>query len=363
MIVHVCRTGWPATGGLESSVGGLARTQHAAGRQVRVVTLDRDAWGRELPPGPVDGVPYVRLPRVGPRRYPFARRLRAAVEGASVVHVHGLDGLADVLTHGRRSAPVGLSTHGGYFHTPRHPLLKELCLRTLTRHTMRAADAVWFTSESDRRRLRAAGVPGPVLPDGIDVDRFRRAVRAARPGRWLVVGRVDRHKGLDDLIDALGELSKADPRPFSLEVVGPEQQPGLVAALGERAARLGIGDRVSFLGALHGDALLDTLGRAELAVLPSRYEGFGIAAVELMAARVPLVLSAIPAHLEHAADGAHAVTADFSDRAGAAAALRRARDSDPSGRVEAAARWADRFAWPARLAAWDDAYRTIGWQP
>ncbi len=363
MIVHVCRTGWPATGGLESSVGGLARAQHAAGRAVRVVTLDRDAHGRELPPGPVDGVPYVRLPRVGPRRYPFARRLRSAVEGASVVHVHGLDGLADVLTHGRRAAPVGMSTHGGYFHTPRHQLLKELCLRTLTRHTMRAADAVWFTSESDRRRLRAAGVAGPILPDGIDADRFRRVVRAPQPGRWLVVGRVDRHKGLDDLIDALGVLAKLDARTFSLEVVGPEQQPGLVTELRERAAKVGIGDRVAFRGALHGENLLAAMGNAELALLPSRYEGFGIAAVELMAARVPVVLSAIPAHLEHAGEGTRALTVDFSDPARAAAALRAARDSDPSSRVEAAAQWAERFAWPVRLAAWDDAYRAIGWRP
>jgi alpha-1,3-mannosyltransferase len=362
VIVHVCRTGWPAVGGLEASVGGLARAQRQAGWPVRVVTLDRDARGASLAEGEIDGVPYVRVPRVGPRRYPFARRLRAAVEGASLVHAHGLDGLADALAWQRVRAPLGVSTHGGYFHTPRHRVLKALCLRTLTRRTLRSADAVWFTSEADRSRLAPAGVAGDVLPDGLDVDQFRGVVRRPAPGQWLVCSRVDVHKGLDDLLDTLAALRDVDPRPFTVDIAGPEQHPGLVSALEVRAASFGLADRVRFVGAWSGDLLLEAYARADLVFAPSRAEGFGLAVAEAMAAGVPVVASDIAAHREHAAGGA-CVLADFRDPRSAAETIRAARDADPSAQIPAAARRVDDLAWPARLRAWEQAYGSIGWTP
>jgi alpha-1,3-mannosyltransferase len=361
VIVHVCRTGWPAIGGLESSVGGLARAQHAAGWPVRVVTLDRDARGARLEDGDIDGVPYVRLPRIGPRRYPFARGLRAAVAGASLVHAHGLDGLTDALARHARREPLGVSTHGGYFHTRRHRILKAVCLRTWTRRTLRAADAVWFTSDADRIRLRPAGVDGDVLPDGLDVDRFRVA-RRPEPGRWLVCGRVDVHKGLDDLLAALAALRRIDPRPFTVDVVGPEHRPGLVRTLEDRARTFGVSDRVRFAGGLSGDDLLGAYARAELALAPSRAEGFGLAVAEAMAAGVPVIASDIPAHREHAVGGA-CVLADFRDPRSAAEILRATRDADVAARLAAATRRVEALAWPARLRAWEQAYRAIGWAP
>jgi alpha-1,3-mannosyltransferase len=310
---------------------------------VRIVTL-RDDTERGLP-----GVEIVRLPRIGPRRYPTAAGLVGAVRGSDVVHVHGLDGLLDTLVARRAAvgAPIGVSTHGGFFHTARHPISKALWLRTVTRWALRRADAVWFTSESDRAGLAPAGVDGPVLPDGVDVARFASVVRRPEPGLVVVPGRIDVHKGLDDL---LAVLSRTD-RPFRLEIVGREYAPGLVARLRAQAASAGIGDRVRFRGELDDAALLDAFARAGRIVLPSRYEGFGIAAIEAMAARVPLVLSDIPAFR------AHAGFARLVDL--------RAPDADVLGpldpeMVERAAERVATFSWPARAEAWEAAYGALG---
>lgn len=333
-IVHVCRTAWPVVGGLEAAVGGLARAQVARGHDVRVVTL---AAG-EIE---ADGVRYVRLARLGPRRWPWARGLRAAVAGADVVHAHGIDGLLDLLVL-RGVRPLGVSTHGGYFHTDRQRILKEVWLRTGSAWTLRRA-AVWFTSEADRERLAPAGAAGTVMPDGVDVERFAAVVRRPRPGWWLVLGRVDVHKGLDDLVRAVGRM---DWRPV-IEVVGPESAPGLVRRLLAEAARARVDLR--FTGPLVGQQLLDALGRAERAIFPSRYEGFGVAAVEAMAAGVPAVLSDIPAFRAHAGV---ARIVDFRDPDLDALA---GPLPDPS----AAVAHARTYAWPARAEAWDDAYRRI----
>ena len=325
-------------------MGGLAAALRDRGHRVRLVTL-RDDVERGL-----DGIEVVRLPRVGPRRYPSARGLLDAVRGADVVHVHGLDGLLDTLVSRRAAvgAPIGVSTHGGYFHTARTPLLKGLCLRTLTRWSLRRADAVWFTSASDRDVLAPAGVDGPVMPDGVDVARFAAVVRRPEPGLVVVPGRIDVHKGLDDLLAVLG---RHRDRAFRLEIVGREYAAGLVDRLRRQAASLGIGDRVRFVGELDGEALLSAFGRADRIVLPSRYEGFGIAAIEAMAARVPLVLSDIPAWRVHA-DVARIV--DLRDpQADVLSPL------DPA-LVDRAAARAETWAWPARAEAWEASYRALG---
>jgi alpha-1,3-mannosyltransferase len=321
-------------GGLEAAVGGLARAQVARGHDVRVVTLVDG-------PEEADGVRYVRLERMGSRRWPWARGLRAAVDGADVVHAHGLDGLLDLLVV-RGVRPLGVSTHGGYFHTDRQRVLKELWLRTGSAWTLRRA-AVWFTSEADRERLAPSGATGTVMPDGVDVERFARVERRPRPGWWLVLGRIDVHKGLEDLVRAVSRMSW---RPV-IEVVGPESAPGLVRRLQAEAARARVDLR--FTGGLLGDELLEALGRAERAIFPSRYEGFGIAAIEAMAAGVPVVLSDIPAFRAHRGV-ARIVDFREPDLDALAGPL-----PDPS----AAAAHARTFAWPARAEAWDGAYRRI----
>jgi len=360
-IVHVCRSGWPAVGGLESSVGGLARMQAERGHTVRVVTLDRGAHGRWLPPGLHGGVHHDRLPAVGPRRYPFARGLVGAVCGADVVHAHALDGLADTLvaTRARHRVPVGVSTHGGYFHTPRHRWLKAAWLRTGTRRTLRNADAVWFTSAADQRRLAPAGARGTVIGDGVDVDVFSRVLRAPEAGRWLVPGRIDVHKGLDDLIDVLGLLAARGAAPRRVVITGEERVPGLRAALMDQAARAGVGALLLFTGSVSREALASELARTELAVFPSRYEGFGIAAVEAMAAAVPVAVADIAPLREHVDAGAAGLVVPFCDPERAATALMAAHGTDLAALASRGQQRAQRHGWPAVATAFLGAYAAL----
>jgi alpha-1,3-mannosyltransferase len=349
-VVHVCRVGWPHVGGMESVVAGLAAALSARGHEVRIVTLAEGS-----PPGD-DAV--VRLPRVGPRRWPMASGLRDAVSDADVVHVHGVDGLADQLLWSRRRCPIGVSTHGAFLHRSRGPL-KQLWMRTATRLSLGRADAVWFTSESDRAALAPARVTGPVIPDGVDVARFSRVHRQPEPGRWLVPGRLDVHKGVDDLIRALGQLRELDPRPFQVDVVGPDRVRGLRERLIRLARRNGVEDRIRFVGEVDRDALLDAMGRAELALFPSRHEGFGVALVEAMAAGVPVVASAIPPHDAKVAPGVDGFRADFRDPRAAALAIRHARGAD-LGLIGSRARGsAAAHGWDRRVLDWERAYAAL----
>lgn len=345
---------------MESVLGGLASALALRGHTVRVVTLDRaPTTGTVLPAGVYGGVVYERLPQVGPGRYPFASGLRRTLRGADVIHVHGIDGLLHqaLATRALHGAKVGLTPHGGFLHTRRQWALKQLWLRTGAAAALRGADAVWFTSEADKEALAPAGADGPVLPDGVDVTAFSEVVRAPEPGRWLVVGRVDRHKGLDDLLDRLAAVAQHDSEPFRLRVVGPEGVPGLVDRLRARAVKLGIAHRVKFLGAVDHDVLLAELARCEWALFPSRYEGFGVGVVEAQAAGVPVVVSTIPPFRELVKHGVDGYIADFRSSA-SSRALRTLRGSAEA--VSAGARRsAARHAWEARVPDWEDAYRDV----
>jgi len=361
-IVQVCRTAWPHVGGMESAVGGLAGALLARGHRVRVVTLDRAlSDGRSLPEGRWQGVPYVRLRRIGPRRYPFARGLTRQLLGADIVHVHGLDGLADlaVATRVVHRARVGISTHGGFFHTGRTARFKETWLRTVTRHTLRRADAVWFTSAGDEERLCAAAIPGTLIENGVDVERFTGLVRRPRPGQWVVFGRVDLHKGLEDLIDTLAIVARRDPQPFAVDVVGRMRSVRLAKDLQNRIGAWGLEERVHFHGEVDGAALRRLLGRAELALFPSRYEGFGIAVVEMMAAGVPVVVNAIPAFDRLVRAGVEGYRVDFGDPAAAAERLVALCRGDHDPLVAAALEKAERYRWDVRVREWETAYRAL----
>lgn len=350
-VAQVCRIGPPHTGGMERVIAGLSAALVARGHEVEVFTLDRAiTTGEPLPEGVVDGIRAHRLPRVGPRRYPFARGLAAALRGFDLIHVHGLDGLADAAVRAR-PAPVGISTHGGYFHTPRHPLLKAVALRTVTRATLRRADAVWFTSRADRARLAPAGVQGELLAQGVDLSGFRGAPRRPEPGRWLVYGRVDDHKGLDDLLEALPGLGA------TVDVVGPEARPGLVAELVARARASGVDAR--FHGPLGADALRPLLERAELALFPSRAEGFGVSLVEVMAAGVPPVVSEIPAFAELVTPGVDGYRAPFRRPGAARERLLALRGGDHDEVGRRAAEAAAAYAWERRIEAWEAAYQRV----
>lgn len=339
-IVQVCRSAPPVVGGLESVVGALSTRLAARGHEVVLASFVA---------GETPGVRRATLSRVGPRRWPFARGLLAACAGADVVHVHAIDGLLDQLLLAR-PAPIGVSTHGGYFHTPRHRWAKALWSRTGTVASLTRADAVWWTSEADRARYPAAAHLGAVEPPGVEVERFA-AAPVPVAGRWVVPGRVDVHKGLDDLLSVVALLGE---RVGELRLVGPVSAAGLPERLRSRAGSLGLAGRLTFAGALSGPAYAEALGTAELVWLPSRAEGFGVAAVEALASGARVVLSDIAAHRAHAGV---APLLPMARPVEAAAVVRAALDApwDSTGARAHAARW----SWDARVDAFLARYHAL----
>ncbi len=213
-------------------------------------------------------------------------------------------------------------------------------------------------SESSKRdicrdfRVRRQDVH--IIPLGVDTRVFRpRATAGGRvPGRIVAVASADSAiKGVSTLVRAVGKL--VTERDAHLVIVGrpaPETE--------RLAAQLSLADRITFTHGLDDAAYSAMLASAEIAVVPSLYEGFSLPAVEHMASGTPLVASRTGALPE--VTGEAAVLVSPGDSEELAAALRQLHDS-PAERAalseRALRRVRERFAWSAVARATADRYR------
>lgn len=137
--------------------------------------------------------------------------------------------------------------------------------------------------------LRAANPTAEVhvIPNGVDSASFD-VVQPRRPVA-LFLGRLEMdQKGLDVLLDAFAMV--ADQIPARLELAGDGRDR---AALEARCRRLGIAERVDFLGRVDGPAKLALLASAQLVCMPSRRETFGMVAMEALACGTPVLATDI----------------------------------------------------------------------
>ncbi len=170
------------------------------------------------------------------------------------------------------------------------------------------SDCVVATSPQEMEHLRSLVSENgniEIIPCGTDIDNFRRISRSQarrkldislRDRVILYVGRFDPRKGIETLVRAVGELRAKDPEaPLRLMIVGgsePGQSDGLERLRIEGiVAELGLQDCTVFAGRVGHDQLPLFYTAADVCVIPSHYEPFGLVAIEAMACGTPVVAS------------------------------------------------------------------------
>jgi glycosyltransferase involved in cell wall biosynthesis len=221
------------------------------------------------------------------------------------------------------------------------------------------ACAVVFVSEALRQRAVALGVPEDktiVVRNGVDGERFRPAPRASAraetgqaPERRsiLFAGNVLRAKGVRELMGAFERLA-AGRAELDLVVVGEGDEAGW---LRERAAAIGLEQRVRLVGHVPHDRLAPWFNAADVVCLPSHSEGLPNVLLEAMACGVPSVATRVGGIPEAVTPHTGELVEVF-DVDGLAAALRRTLDR--SWDREAMLREAARFSWDANVDAMSD---------
>lgn len=235
------------------------------------------------------------------------------------------------------------------------------------RATMRRVDATVCVSESARteylRRVRAPPDKVRVILNGVDADRFavasrrddaRRELAFTEDERVIVsLGRLRRQKGHDLALRAMTTIAAAEPRARMLIVGdGPERR-----RLENLHARLRLWGCVSLLG--QREDVPDILAAADCLVAPSRYEGFGLAVAEAMAAGLPIVASGVDSIPELVEDGVSGLLVPPNDpQALAAAVIEILGDRERAGSLgqNARERVRERFTLAGMLRAYESLY-------
>jgi glycosyltransferase involved in cell wall biosynthesis len=280
------------------------------GLQVETATTDDDGPGRaaQRAVSKDNGVArrtFARTTRTYTYAATFPGWLRQHIPDYDIVHVHAVFShlpMAAARIARAHGVPYLLSPHGMLldYGLDRSRFKKALSLPLIEVPALRGAAAVHVTAAAERDEIaRRFGwdLPFALIPLGVEAaragsrERFvRRFPELAGSGpRLLFLSRVDPKKNLEALIDAIARLDDLSGGPARLVVCGAGDE-AYVAGLRQRAEALGVAEQVIWAGFVKGEVKADALAWADLYVLPSYSENFGVAPVEAMLAGIPCVL-------------------------------------------------------------------------
>jgi glycosyltransferase involved in cell wall biosynthesis len=321
-VLHITPLIGSRAGGLASVAVGLVSVQRSLGHQsdIRCVDSPEEAARVEAASGLSGAVTCD--PYVGPASLaysPAGERWAAstAAHDYQVVHQHGIwPAHSRVTLRWARTTggPVVLAPQGTLEPYPlsRSRWKKALALAAWERANLHQASCLYATAESEALGFRRYGLRNPVavIPNGVpetwldaagDGARFR-ARHGLDDGRriMLFLSRIHPKKGLPLLLEAMASLRGA-LEDWVLVVAGPDEV-GHTAEMRDRAAVLGVGHQVRFVGPAYGTDKEDAFAASELFVLPTLSDNFAIAVTEALGAGVPVLTthgapwSDLPAH-------------------------------------------------------------------
>jgi glycogen(starch) synthase len=364
----------PYIGGVEEHVRNVAAVLRDRGHDVVVWTVDR-AGGFGVTE--IDGIEVWSLPAPLPARsvssmgrfaatapraaYFWNRAFRS--HRPQVIHVQcfGPNGTYARYLAQLHGTPMIVSAHGetvmddgGVFQDSRFAMAS-------LRRSLSVAAAVTGCSQYALddliERFGLGRGAGTVVFNGIDTDEEVGPPPAGASGRYIAaVGRVQRKKGFDLLIDAFASARLPDEIRLVLGGGGPE-----LDALRAQVAAVGIEDRVIFAGWLDRPTIAGLLHGAEIGVVPSRLEPFGITVLEIWRAGIPVVATSLGGPPEFVEDNIDGLLVDPNDKAALATALSELVANSSRSREIGQAGFAkvQTFTWDRTVDAYEEIYKGL----
>jgi len=313
-ILHILPSIDPASGGPVEGLRQICSIYRMGGHEVEVASMDPPELVSKLE-FPVTAFGLGSGERSGNGRYGYSPRavpwLKTNLARFDLVVINAIwqyNAVAAYRALAGSGIPYAVFTHGmldPYFKQrfPLKHLKKVVYWHLFLRRMLRDARGVMFTCEEEKLLARQSFRPYQVREQVIPYGTFGPDCELSEASeefmtRWpqlrgkrlaITMGRIHPKKATDVLIEAFAATLARDPA-WQLVIAGPDQV-GWRKELEVIAERLGIGDRITWTGMLKGSRKWGAFAAAEVFVLPSHQENFGIVVAEALACGLPVILS------------------------------------------------------------------------
>ncbi len=278
-ILHTIHSVQPSVGGPAQTVPRLVSALREAGTDAWLWTFNRC--------GPADLLADPTSPQDS-----LAQALER-LEKVDAIHDHGVwlgsnrlvARVATAAGIARIVSPRGMLEARAMRH---HAWRKRIAWMVYQRRNMHSAAALHATVEHEAEGLRELGLSQPtvVIANGIDLPSGDPVTKTARPLRTAVfLGRVHPIKGLPDLVEAWRQVA---PAGWQMRIVGPDEG-GHSSEVKSLVSAAGVGRSWKFDGAVDNDQKWQILREADLFIMPTKTENFGLSIAEALACRLPVI--------------------------------------------------------------------------
>lgn len=303
-IIHILNSADPQNGGTAEAVRGIADGQAKLGHEITVISTGDSKLLPDSHPGVRWHIHRLKL-RAWKWSPDFALAVSDLVKNNDIVHLHTLWEFP--ISEGARVSailkkPFLLSPHGmlDRWALSQHALKKMLYSRLVLNKILNHAKAVHFTSDGEYRNslMREKELKGFICPLGVDLSNPTNADLQVFYKNWpalkarqfvLFLGRLHYKKQPELVIESFWKIHNKMEGLF-LVMAGPAEAHYL-NRLKKRVHELALEDRVVFTGMLNRSLVSAALRLADVFVLPSLQENFGLSVAEAMAASCPVIVS------------------------------------------------------------------------
>jgi len=296
-IAQVCPRFYPHIGGVETHVYELSK-RLVKDFEVEIITTDPT---RKLPKiEEIDDIIVRRFKsfapsnayHISPDMYIFLKKHSYKYNIIHTHSYHALPALFASLAKDNKNKFIFTPHYHGRGHTFIRNILHKP-YKILGRKIFDKSDAIICVSKFEKNLVLKDFRVNPskvyVIPNGINFDEFRgvdqiKGRKSQSEKIILYVGRLEKYKGIEYIISALAKLGKE----YVLEIVGKGSYKQNLIYL---ARKLGVLDRIRFYQDLNRNELIEKYAKADVLVLLSKYEAYGIVIAEALAAKTPCIVA------------------------------------------------------------------------